>query len=92
LRSAPRLRVDFSRASRIHPRVNMTEPIAARFAAIVLKRGIAPTAISRPEAEPCHALAVINAVIDALHERTGLRHIDMPATPRRVWEALTAPR
>jgi carbon-monoxide dehydrogenase large subunit len=32
--------------------------------------------------------AVINAVVDALHPRTGLRHIDMPATPRRVWEML----
>ena len=32
--------------------------------------------------------AVINAIVDALHEKTGLRHIDMPATPRRVWEAL----
>jgi carbon-monoxide dehydrogenase large subunit len=32
--------------------------------------------------------AVINAVVDALHHRVGLRHIDMPATPRRVWEKL----
>ena len=32
--------------------------------------------------------AVINAIVDALHGRVGLRHIDMPATPRRVWEAL----
>ena len=35
--------------------------------------------------------AVINAIVDALHARTGLRHIDMPATPRRVWEALQRP-
>jgi carbon-monoxide dehydrogenase large subunit len=34
--------------------------------------------------------AVINAVVDALHHRAGVRHIDMPATPRRVWEALQA--
>jgi aerobic carbon-monoxide dehydrogenase large subunit len=34
--------------------------------------------------------AVINAIVDALHRRTGVRHIDMPATPRRVWEALNA--
>ncbi len=34
--------------------------------------------------------AVINAIVDALHRRTGLRHIDMPATPRRIWEALRA--
>ena len=32
--------------------------------------------------------AVINAVIDALYRKAGVRHIDMPATPRRVWEAL----
>ena len=32
--------------------------------------------------------AVINAVVDALSRRVGLRHIDMPATPRRVWEVL----
>jgi aerobic carbon-monoxide dehydrogenase large subunit len=34
--------------------------------------------------------AVINAIVDALHRRSGVRHIDMPATPRRVWEALKA--
>src|SRR5580693_4952872 len=34
--------------------------------------------------------AVINAIVDALNRRTGARHIDMPATPRRVWEALNA--
>jgi len=32
--------------------------------------------------------AVINAIVDALHHRAGVRHIDMPATPRRVWETL----
>jgi aerobic carbon-monoxide dehydrogenase large subunit len=32
--------------------------------------------------------AVINALVDALHRRAGLRHIDMPATPARVWEML----
>ncbi len=36
--------------------------------------------------------AVINAIVDALHRRAGVRHIDMPATPRRVWEALNAGR
>ena len=34
--------------------------------------------------------AIINAIVDALHVRTGARHIDMPATPRRVWEVLNA--
>ncbi|MEM7188389.1 MAG: xanthine dehydrogenase family protein molybdopterin-binding subunit [Pseudomonadota bacterium] len=32
--------------------------------------------------------AFINALVDALHERTGLVHFDMPATPLRVWQAL----
>ena len=32
--------------------------------------------------------AVINAIVDALNRRAGVRHIDMPATPRRVWELL----
>jgi carbon-monoxide dehydrogenase large subunit len=31
--------------------------------------------------------AVMNAVVDAL-SRFGIRHIDMPATPARVWQAL----
>src|SRR3954468_15244591 len=33
--------------------------------------------------------AVINAIVDALAAR-GVRHIDMPATPSRVWQALHA--
>ncbi len=33
--------------------------------------------------------AVINALIDAL-AGVGISHIDMPATPERVWQALTA--
>jgi carbon-monoxide dehydrogenase large subunit len=31
--------------------------------------------------------AVVNAVIDAL-EPYGVRHVDMPLTPSRVWEAM----
>ena len=31
--------------------------------------------------------AVVNAVVDAL-EPYGLRHLDMPLTPHRVWEAI----
>jgi carbon-monoxide dehydrogenase large subunit len=31
--------------------------------------------------------AVINAIVDALSE-FGITHIDMPATPLRVWEAI----
>jgi carbon-monoxide dehydrogenase large subunit len=32
--------------------------------------------------------ALINAIVDALHKKAGVRHVDMPATPRRVWGAL----
>jgi carbon-monoxide dehydrogenase large subunit len=32
--------------------------------------------------------AVINAIVDAMYRRTGIRHIDMPATPHRVWSLL----
>lgn len=35
--------------------------------------------------------AVMNAVVDALRP-LGIRHIDMPATPERVWQALQAAR
>jgi carbon-monoxide dehydrogenase large subunit len=37
-------------------------------------------------APPC----IINAILDALYAKAGVKHIDMPATPRRVWEALRA--
>ena len=32
--------------------------------------------------------AVVNAVVDALHAQTGLKHLDMPATREKVWRAL----
>jgi hypothetical protein len=31
---------------------------------------------------------VINAIVDALARRNGTHHIDMPATPGRIWQAL----
>jgi carbon-monoxide dehydrogenase large subunit len=34
--------------------------------------------------------AVMNAVVDALARECGLTHLDMPATPQRVWAALAA--
>ncbi len=34
--------------------------------------------------------AVINAVVDALWRAHGIRHIDMPATPQRIWAAIAA--
>ena len=36
--------------------------------------------------------AVMNAVIDALDRAYGIRHIDMPATPQKVWAAIAAAR
>ena len=36
------------------------------------------------------APAVMNAVQDALARAYGIRHIDMPATPLRVWQAIQA--
>jgi carbon-monoxide dehydrogenase large subunit len=42
------------------------------------------------EAGCCGALsAVVNAVVDALDD-LGVRHIDMPLTPERVWRAVNA--
>ncbi|HXP06699.1 MAG TPA: xanthine dehydrogenase family protein molybdopterin-binding subunit [Stellaceae bacterium] len=35
--------------------------------------------------------SVMNALVDALSE-FGIRHIDMPATPERVWQAINAAR
>ena len=35
--------------------------------------------------------AVVNAVVDALAE-LGVEHIEMPATPERVWQAIQAAR
>ena len=38
------------------------------------------------------ALAVIiNAIVDALSD-LGVRHIEMPATPERVWQAIQEAR
>jgi carbon-monoxide dehydrogenase large subunit len=36
--------------------------------------------------------AVINAIVDALHVKAGIRSIDMPATPDRIWGALWSAR
>ena len=32
--------------------------------------------------------AIVNAIIDALHETHGVDHIDMPCNPARVWAAM----
>ncbi|QDZ01143.1 xanthine dehydrogenase family protein molybdopterin-binding subunit [Nitratireductor mangrovi] len=36
--------------------------------------------------------AVMNAVTDALYRAYGIRHIEMPATPARIWEAIETAR
>jgi carbon-monoxide dehydrogenase large subunit len=36
--------------------------------------------------------AVMNAIIDALDRAYGIRAIDMPATPQKVWAAITQAR
>jgi len=38
------------------------------------------------------APAVMNALVDALRRAYGIGHIDMPATPRRIWETIQAAR
>jgi carbon-monoxide dehydrogenase large subunit len=34
------------------------------------------------------APAVMNAIVDALYRAYRIRHVDMPATPERVWSAI----
>jgi aerobic carbon-monoxide dehydrogenase large subunit len=34
--------------------------------------------------------SVMNAITDALYRAYGIRHIDMPATPQRVWQTIRA--
>ena len=36
--------------------------------------------------------AIMNAVVDALWRGCGIRHIDMPATPPKIWAAIEASR
>ncbi len=36
--------------------------------------------------------ALINAIVDALYRGHGIRHIDMPATPQKVWQAIETAR
>ena len=35
--------------------------------------------------------AIMNAIVDVLARERGITHIDMPATPERVWAALNGP-
>ena len=46
----------------------------------------APRAAAKPAA-PAASSTIVNAVLDALSE-FGIKHIDMPLTPERVWRAI----
>jgi carbon-monoxide dehydrogenase large subunit len=36
--------------------------------------------------------AVMNAIVDALWRAHRIRHVDMPATPQRIWQAIRGTR
>jgi carbon-monoxide dehydrogenase large subunit len=36
--------------------------------------------------------AVINAIVDAIHAHTGVKHVDMPVTPASLWATIAAHR
>src|SRR4029077_10669872 len=36
--------------------------------------------------------AVMNAIVDALWRAHRIRHVDMPATPQRIWQAIRSAR
>ena len=72
------------RASDLPPLGFTSHPVPARTNALGVKGcGEAGCAGSLP--------AVMNAVVDALSE-FGITHIDMPATPHRIWQTIQAAR
>jgi carbon-monoxide dehydrogenase large subunit len=72
------------RASDLPPLGFASHPVPARTNALGVKGcGEAGCAGSLP--------AVMNAVVDALSE-FGITHIDMPATPHRIWQTIQAAR
>jgi carbon-monoxide dehydrogenase large subunit len=36
--------------------------------------------------------AVINAIVNAIHPHTGIKHVDMPVTAASLWAAIDAHR
>jgi aerobic carbon-monoxide dehydrogenase large subunit len=64
-------------ASGFHPVPATTNPLGAKGCGEAGCAGALPS--------------VMNALVDALSEY-GIRHIDMPATPERVWRAIEAAR
>ena len=73
LRAAARRPTRRASPSSIHPVPAKTNPLGAKGC------GEAGCAGSLP--------SVMNAMVDALSE-FGIRHIDMPATPERVWQTI----
>ena len=73
-------------------------PRAADMSAIDIESSIVPTRLNplgvkgAGEAGTVGALpAVMNAILDALAP-LGVTHLDMPATPARIWQAIAAAR
>ena len=42
----------------------------------------------RPPRETLADGYVVNAIVDAIYAHTGVKHIDMPVTPEKVWRIL----
>jgi aerobic carbon-monoxide dehydrogenase large subunit len=73
------------------PRAGDLPPIETTLKGIPTKNnvlGVKGAGEAGTVAAPC---AAISAVLDALSP-LGIMHIDMPATPQRVWEAIAAAR
>jgi carbon-monoxide dehydrogenase large subunit len=69
-------------------------PRASQMPEFKLERTVTPTPINPMGAKgagdvsnPAVAPAIINAILDALAD-TGVRHINIPATPEKVWRAM----
>ena len=69
-------------------------PRASQMPEFKLERTVTPTPINPMGAkgagdvsQPAVAPAIINAICDALADK-GVRHVDIPATPEKVWRAM----
>jgi carbon-monoxide dehydrogenase large subunit len=69
-------------------------PRASQMPEFILERTVTPTPINPMGAKgagdvsnPAVAPAIINAICDALADK-GVRHMDIPATPEKVWRAM----
>jgi len=36
--------------------------------------------------------SVVNAIVDAIHAHTGVKHVDMPVTPASLWNVIEVTR